>query len=70
MLYIADNYAGCIWKIAPGADPVKFAEGKPLVKPVGVFWDGKSLLVADPHAKQVFRVDAEGKIGPLMDPAN
>ena len=70
VLYIADNYASCIWKVAPGSDPVKFLNGKPLNKPVGVFWDGKSLLVADPHAKQVFRADAEGRIEPLVTTSN
>jgi hypothetical protein len=70
VLYIADNYASCVWKVAPGSGPVKFVEGRPLVKPVGVFWEGKSLLVADPHAKQVFRVDAEGKIEPLVNASN
>lgn len=69
MLYIADNYASCIWQVPLGNDPVKFLEGKPLEKPVGVYWDGKSLLIADPHAKQVFRVDTEGKPQPLVEMA-
>lgn len=70
VLYIADNYSSALWKVTPGMEPVKFLAGKPLEKPVGVFWDGKSLLVADPHAKQIFRVDAEGKIEPLVKAAN
>ena len=69
VLYIADNYAGAIWKVGPGGEPMKFAEGKPLNKPVGVAWQDKTLLVADPHARQVFRIDAEGKIQPLALPA-
>jgi sugar lactone lactonase YvrE len=67
VLYIADNYASAIWKVAPGSPPVKFVEGKPLVKPVGVAWQGKSLLVADPHAQQVFRIDADAKAKPLVE---
>lgn len=70
VLYIADNYGSCVWKVTPGMEPAKFLEGKPLEKPVGVFWDGQSLLVADPHAKQIFRVDAEGKIEPLVKAPN
>lgn len=66
VLYIADNYASAIWKVAPGSQPAKFVEGKPLAKPVGVAWQGKTLLVADPHAQQVFRIDADGKVKPLV----
>jgi hypothetical protein len=66
VLFIADNYASAIWKVVPGSPPVKFAQGKPLEKPVGVFWQGKSLLVADPHAQMVFRVDEEGNVKPLI----
>ncbi len=65
-LYIADNYAGCIWKVPPGEKPVKFAQGKRLEKPVGIARIGKILYVADPHARQVFSLDAEGKITPVV----
>ena len=65
-LYIADNYAGCIWKVSPGEKPVKFAQGKPLQKPVGLTRIGKTLYVADPHAQQIFSVDAEGKVTPVV----
>jgi streptogramin lyase len=68
VLYIADNYASAIWKVVPGSEPVKFAEGKPLDKPVGVAWHDKTLLVADPHAKQIFQIAADGKITPLVEP--
>ncbi len=69
VLYIADNYASAIWKVVPGSPPVKFVEGKPLVKPVGVAWQDKSLLVADPHAQMVFQIDAEGQAKPLVKPS-
>lgn len=63
--YVCDNYAECIWKIAPGAKPEKWVSGKPLVKPVGItFADGR-LLVADPHAKMIFEVALDGKIAPV-----
>lgn len=64
-LYIADNYASAIWKVEPGKPPQKFVEGKPLEKPVGVAWQGKYLLIADPHAKQVFQADTKGQLKPL-----
>ena len=66
VLYIADNYAGAIWKVPSGKPPEKFATGAPLVKPVGVFLRGDELLVADPHAKQVFSIDKDGKATPLV----
>lgn len=69
-LYIADNYASAIWKVPPGKPPEKFVEGKPLEKPVGVAWQGKTLLIADPHAKQVFAADAKGQLKPLVGNAD
>lgn len=65
-LYIADNYAGAIWKVSAGKPPEKFAQGKPLQKPVGVSRRGDELLVADPHAQQIFTIDAQGKITALV----
>jgi sugar lactone lactonase YvrE len=67
VLYIPDNYASAIWKVTPGSEPVKFAEGKPLDKPVGVAWRDKTLLVADPHARQIFQIAADGKVTPLVE---
>jgi len=65
-LFIADNYAGAIWRVASGNPPEKFLSGEPLKKPVGVYWTGKNLLIADPHAQQAFSVDADGKLTPLV----
>ena len=65
-LYIPDNYAGCIWKVVPGEQPEKFAQGKPLQKPVGITRIGKTLFVADPHAQQIFSLDAKSKITPVV----
>lgn len=63
--YVCDNYAVAVWKIPPDGKPVKFTEGKPLVRPVGIAWHKDRLLVADPHAKSLFEVDGEGKVTPL-----
>lgn len=64
-LYIADNYAATIWKVAPGAEPAKLAEGDPLVRPTGVTCAGDKLIVTDPHAKSVFEIDASGMVTPV-----
>jgi hypothetical protein len=63
--YICDNYAGAVWKVAPGGKPEKWLEGKPLVKPVGIAFTGEKILIADPHAKQIFEATLDGKIAPV-----
>ena len=69
--YVSDGYGKAIWKIEPEGKPVKWVEGTPLVHPVGIAWQGKRLLVADPQAKGVFEVDAEGKLSRMeLKPAD
>lgn len=63
--YISDGYEKAIWKLAPGGAPKKWVSGPPLDNPVGLAWQGESLLVIDPRAKAVFRVDVEGKLTKL-----
>lgn len=71
-IYVTDNYASALWKFSPGeakkdgANPTPLHQGKPFDKPVGLTWLGDDLLVADPHAKQIFRVTLDGKVTPLM----
>ena len=67
-LYVADNYARCVWKLPKAgkgfADAAKLAEGAPLDGPVGLAWDGvhapPRLLVADPRARKLFAVAPDG----------
>jgi sugar lactone lactonase YvrE len=63
--YICDNYAVAVWKVAPGGEPQKWIMGEPLDKPVGIAFAGDRLLIADPHAKQVFEATVDGKITPV-----
>lgn len=63
--YIADGYAKTIWKFEPPAAPVALITGAPLKNPVGVALLEGNLLIADPHAKAIFRRDADGKLQPL-----
>ena len=68
VLYVADSYERCVWKLAPtergGFEaPVKLCAGAPLVGPVGVAFDAvhhpPRLLVADPRARALFAVGLE-----------
>jgi sugar lactone lactonase YvrE len=68
--YVTDGYAKAIYKVKVGDSPdaaeptiEKWVEGDPLVNPVGMAWQGDSLLVIDPRAKSLFRISTEGKIG-------
>ena len=63
--YVCDGYAKAVWTVASGGKPKKWASGDPLINPVGLAWQGESLLVVDPHAKPVFQVDPTGKLAPL-----
>ena len=63
--FVTDNYAGGIWKVPAGGKPEKAMMGDPLKKPVGLTLSGKELIVADPHAKAVFKT-AEGKLNNVL----
>lgn len=63
--YVCDTYAKAIWKVTPGKPPEKWASGEPLVSPVGLAWSSSDMLVADPRAKGVVRIDQEGKMTTL-----
>jgi sugar lactone lactonase YvrE len=67
-LYVTDGYAKCVWRIAVDGQPEKLVEGAPLMNPVGLAIDGTGmLLVADPHAKQLFQIDVSTReIKPLL----
>ena len=55
--YVSDNYARCIWRVPVGGEPERWAEGEPLVGPVGLALRDGRILVADPRARQVFEID-------------
>jgi len=59
--YVCDTYAKAVWKVPAGKPAEKFFAGEPLVSPVGMARSGSDLLVADPRAKAVIRIDAAGK---------
>lgn len=63
--YVTDGYGKCVWKIPPGGKPTKLVEGEPLKNPVGLTWQGETLLVIDPHSKGIFSIGTDGKLSPV-----
>ena len=63
--YVTDGYNKAVWKVPPGGKPTKLVDGEPLKNPVGLTWQGETLLVIDPHAKGLFRISAAGKLSPV-----
>ena len=67
-MFVTDGYAKAVWKVVVGSAPENLVEGEPLKNPVGIAIDGNGhLLVADPHAKQLFEINpATAEIKPLI----
>ena len=64
--FVTDGYARCIWKVSPEGRVSVHARGAPLVSPQGLAsTDADELLVADAHARAIFRVTGSGEILPL-----
>ncbi len=59
--YVTDGYGKSIWKFTADGKTEKWFEGEPLVGPVGIAIDEKSIFVADPKKLQVFQFDHETK---------
>jgi DNA-binding beta-propeller fold protein YncE len=65
--FVSDNYAAAVWQVSPDGSVKALAQGEPFVRPVGLAQEPNgNLLVADPHAKKLFRVTLEGKITTLV----
>lgn len=60
--FVTDGYGKTVWKVPLGGKPEKLVSGEPLVNPVGLTWQGETLLVIDPRAKGLFSVDPPGKL--------
>ena len=60
--YVVDGYAKAVWKATATGNATKWVEGKPLINPVGLAWQGETLLIADPHAKALFQADKDAKL--------
>lgn len=58
--FVSDGYKKAIWKIPAGSRPEILFSGPPLDNPVGLALYGDELIVTDPRARQVFRIQ-DGK---------
>lgn len=58
---VCDTYGKAIWKVeSADVEPTKWVSGSPLVSPVGLAWQDADLLVADPRAGGIIRIDSAG----------
>jgi outer membrane protein assembly factor BamB len=60
--WVSDGYAKAIWKVAPGAAPVKAIQSELFQNPVGLFKHGDKIAVVDPHAMAVFHASRDGTV--------
>ncbi len=60
--YVVDGYAKTVWKVKQGEKPEAYFAGDPLKNPVGLAWWKDSLLIVDPHTKEVYQRTADGKL--------
>ena len=63
--YVSDGYADCIWKVAADGKTSKWVSGKPLDNPVGLDWQGTTLLVVDSRAGKLFSITPDAKHAPV-----
>jgi streptogramin lyase len=59
--FVTDGYKKAIWKVEPGSAPTILFEGAPLMNPVGITLVEGKLVVVDPHARTIFRFNADNK---------
>ncbi len=59
--YVTDGYGKSIWKFTADGKTEKWHEGEPLVGPVGIAIDDKSIYVADPKTLELYQFDRESK---------
>lgn len=65
-IFVTDNYAHTIWKVAPAGTPEMFVSGAPLDRPVGLCRSGDQLLIADPHIRTIFSLSQDAQLSVLV----
>lgn len=65
--FVSDGYKKGIWKVIPGTAPQLLFSGPPLMNPVGLALIDDGVVVVDPAAKAVFRLDGEGNLEKWFD---
>ena len=58
--HVVDGYGRAVWRVTPGQPPEKWFEHDRLVNPVDIKRSGEEMLIVDPRAKAVFRVQPDG----------
>ncbi len=67
--FVSDGYKKAIWKVVAGSPPQILVSGDPLINPVGLALIDDRVVVVDPAARAVFRVDAAGSLEKWFDVA-
>ena len=62
---VSSGYADCNWKVAADGKTSKWVSGKPLDNPVGLDWQGTTLLVVDSRAGKLFSITPDAKLAPV-----
>lgn len=62
---VSDGYAKTLWRVDLEGNATKWVSGEPFKNPVGLGWNGDTLLVADPRTQSILSVDAAGKVTTL-----
>jgi streptogramin lyase len=64
---VSDSYAATLWFVSSDGKVHRWVKGAPLVRPEGLARDcSGAVLVADPGARQVFRINSEHDLEPLI----
>lgn len=61
--FVSDGYKKAVWKVVRGSAPELVVSGAPLDNPVGLALVEDQVVITDPRARQVFRLQA-GKCEP------
>jgi hypothetical protein len=68
-VYVTDGYGHAVMQVTTDGKTSEWFAGEPLQHPVGIAATATAVLVADPHARQVFRFDKEDpQPTPLLPP--
>ncbi len=68
---VSDGYKATIWLVSPSGETSPLLQGAPLVRPEGLaFAPDGALLIADPGARQVWRVPPGASPEPLFGEAH
>jgi hypothetical protein len=65
--YVTDGYGKSIWKVVAGQAPQKVVQGDPLINPVGISLLGNELMITDPRAAKVFKLDGSNQPSVLIE---